>query len=71
VSVDAVDTNLDVDVEVDEVPTLRIHKQHPLENIIEDIASGVQTRNKSVYRSTCLFVQIRDTVLVFLLHFLN
>ncbi|GKD66977.1 hypothetical protein Tco_1309085, partial [Tanacetum coccineum] len=37
-------TNLDTHIPVSPIPTTRIHKDHPIEQIIEDIHSAPQTR---------------------------
>lgn len=39
--------NLEDNLEVSPTPTLRIHKNHPVNNIIGPSASGVLTRTKS------------------------
>ncbi|GJZ56254.1 putative ribonuclease H-like domain-containing protein [Tanacetum coccineum] len=38
-------TNLDMHIPVSPIPTTKIHKDHPVEQIIEDIHSAPQTRN--------------------------
>nr|GEW96011.1 hypothetical protein [Tanacetum cinerariifolium] len=39
--------NLDITIHVSPIPTTRIHKDHPLDQVIEDLQSAVQTRKKS------------------------
>nr|GEW71224.1 hypothetical protein [Tanacetum cinerariifolium] len=37
--------NLDTTIQVSPTPTIRIHKDHPLDQVIEDLYSATQTRN--------------------------
>nr|GEW10896.1 reverse transcriptase domain-containing protein [Tanacetum cinerariifolium] len=37
--------NLDITIQVSPTPTTRIHKDHPLDQVIEDLQSATQTRN--------------------------
>ncbi|GJX20778.1 putative ribonuclease H-like domain-containing protein [Tanacetum coccineum] len=39
--------NLDTTIQVSPIPTIRIHKDHPLDQVIEDLKSTIQTRKKS------------------------
>ncbi|GKC94383.1 putative ribonuclease H-like domain-containing protein [Tanacetum coccineum] len=39
--------NLDTTIQVSHNPTIRIHKDHPLDQVIEDLQSATQTRNMS------------------------
>ncbi|GJY69688.1 putative ribonuclease H-like domain-containing protein, partial [Tanacetum coccineum] len=39
--------NLDTTIQVSHIPTIRIHKDHPLNQVIEDLQSATQTRNMS------------------------
>ncbi|GKE46898.1 hypothetical protein Tco_1478156 [Tanacetum coccineum] len=39
--------NLDITIQVNPIPTTRIHKDHPLDQVIEDLQSATQTRNMS------------------------
>ncbi|HEY5235814.1 MAG TPA: reverse transcriptase domain-containing protein, partial [Rhabdochlamydiaceae bacterium] len=39
-------TNLDSTIPVEEIATLRIHTNHPTENILGDLTAGVRTRNQ-------------------------
>ncbi|GJR81428.1 putative ribonuclease H-like domain-containing protein [Tanacetum coccineum] len=39
--------NLDITIQVSPIPTTRIHKDHPLDQVIEDLQSATQTRNMS------------------------
>ncbi|GKE39039.1 putative ribonuclease H-like domain-containing protein, partial [Tanacetum coccineum] len=39
--------NLDTTIQVSPIPTTRIHKDHPLDQVIEDLQSATQTRNMS------------------------
>ncbi|GKF55926.1 hypothetical protein Tco_0166266, partial [Tanacetum coccineum] len=39
--------NLDTIIQVSPNPTTRIHKDHPLDKVIEDLQSATQTRNMS------------------------
>ncbi|GKA93174.1 hypothetical protein Tco_0815160 [Tanacetum coccineum] len=44
---DANMNNLDTTIQVSPIPTIRIHKYHPLNQVIEDFLSATQTRNMS------------------------
>nr|GFC68009.1 ribonuclease H-like domain-containing protein [Tanacetum cinerariifolium] len=37
-------TNLDTTIQVSPIPTTRIHKDHPLDQVIRDVQSAIQTR---------------------------
>ncbi|GKF93280.1 hypothetical protein Tco_0279999, partial [Tanacetum coccineum] len=39
--------NLDTTIHVSPIPTIRIHKDHPLEQVIGDLQSATQTRQMS------------------------
>ncbi|GJR37592.1 ribonuclease H-like domain-containing protein [Tanacetum coccineum] len=39
--------NLDITIQVSHIPITRIHKDHPLNQVIEDLQSSTQTRNMS------------------------
>ncbi|GJU54658.1 putative ribonuclease H-like domain-containing protein [Tanacetum coccineum] len=39
--------NLDTTIQVSPIPTTRIHKDHPLDQVIRDLQSATQTRNMS------------------------
>ncbi|GJR55707.1 putative ribonuclease H-like domain-containing protein [Tanacetum coccineum] len=39
--------NLDTTIQVSSIPTIRIHKDHPLDQVIGDLQSATQTRNMS------------------------
>ncbi|GKF45314.1 hypothetical protein Tco_0131866, partial [Tanacetum coccineum] len=39
--------NLDTTIQVSHIPTIRIHKDHPLDQVIGDLQSATQTRNMS------------------------
>ncbi|GKF61798.1 hypothetical protein Tco_0181852, partial [Tanacetum coccineum] len=39
--------NLDTTIQVSPIPTIRVHKDHPLDKVIEDLQSATQTRNMS------------------------
>ncbi|GKD27383.1 putative ribonuclease H-like domain-containing protein, partial [Tanacetum coccineum] len=47
VGVEADINNLDTTIQVSPIPTTRIHKDHPLNQIIRDLQSATQTRNMS------------------------
>ncbi|GKA05681.1 putative ribonuclease H-like domain-containing protein [Tanacetum coccineum] len=40
-------SNLDTTIQVSPTPTTRIHKDHPIEQVIRDVQSGIQTRHIS------------------------
>lgn len=40
--------NLDTTIQVNPTPTTRIHKNHPLDQVIEDLQSTTQTRKMSM-----------------------
>ncbi|GJU88861.1 putative ribonuclease H-like domain-containing protein [Tanacetum coccineum] len=46
-SVEADMNNLDIRIQVSLIPTTRIHKDHPLDQVIGDLQSATQTRNMS------------------------
>ncbi|GKD59901.1 hypothetical protein Tco_1297410, partial [Tanacetum coccineum] len=39
--------NLDTTIQVSPIPTIRIHKDHPLEQVIRDLQLAIQTRKMS------------------------
>nr|GEW05490.1 hypothetical protein [Tanacetum cinerariifolium] len=39
--------NLDTTIQVSPIPTIRIHKDHPLDQVIRDLHSATQTRKMS------------------------
>ncbi|GJQ89574.1 putative ribonuclease H-like domain-containing protein [Tanacetum coccineum] len=47
VSAEANMNNLDTTIQVSPIPTTRIHKDHPLNQLIRDLQSATQTRNMS------------------------
>ncbi|GKC09590.1 ribonuclease H-like domain-containing protein [Tanacetum coccineum] len=47
VGVEANMNNLDTTIQVSPIPTTRIHKDHPLNQVIGDLQSATQTRNMS------------------------
>ncbi|GJZ47536.1 putative ribonuclease H-like domain-containing protein [Tanacetum coccineum] len=47
VGVEADMNNLDTTIQVSPIPTTRIHKDHPLDQVIRDLQSATQTRNMS------------------------
>ncbi|GKE99108.1 putative ribonuclease H-like domain-containing protein, partial [Tanacetum coccineum] len=47
VSVEADMNNLDTTIQVSPIPTTRIHKDHPLDQVIGDLQSATQTRRMS------------------------
>ena len=52
------DTNLESEIPEDEIQTMRVHRDHPVEQVIGDVFSPVQTRNRNPLTSefnTCLF----------------
>ncbi|GJV11574.1 hypothetical protein Tco_1353115 [Tanacetum coccineum] len=44
---EAVMNNLDTTIQVSHIPTTKIHKDHPLDQVIEDLQSATQTRKMS------------------------
>ncbi|KAI3816013.1 hypothetical protein L1987_15698 [Smallanthus sonchifolius] len=48
-------SNLEEGIRLDVIPAQRINKEHPLENIIGQIHTGIQTRSKSHEANICLF----------------
>nr|GFA76128.1 hypothetical protein [Tanacetum cinerariifolium] len=50
--------NLDTTIQVSHIPTTRIHKYHPLDQVIGDLHSCTQTRKMSKYLEEHGFVSI-------------
>ncbi|KAI3813846.1 hypothetical protein L1987_18581 [Smallanthus sonchifolius] len=48
-------SNLEEGIRLDVIPAQRINKEHPLENIIGQVHTGIQTRSKSHEANICLF----------------
>ncbi|KAI3827321.1 hypothetical protein L1987_01394 [Smallanthus sonchifolius] len=48
-------SNHEEGIRLDVIPAQRINKEHPLENIIGQIHTGIQTRSKSHEANICLF----------------
>ncbi|KAI3676809.1 hypothetical protein L1987_86422 [Smallanthus sonchifolius] len=48
-------SNLEEAIRLDVIPAQRINKEHPLENIIGQVHTGIQTRSKSHEANICLF----------------
>ncbi|KAI3742393.1 hypothetical protein L1987_60073 [Smallanthus sonchifolius] len=55
-------TNLDTNLQEPHVPEMRVHKNHPIDNIIGDPHAGVQTRHRTIAENTNLYAEILDTV---------
>ncbi|KAI3795803.1 hypothetical protein L1987_38463 [Smallanthus sonchifolius] len=54
-------TNLDTNLQEPHVPETRVHKNHPIENIIGDPHVGVQTRHRTIAENSSLYAEILDT----------
>ncbi|KAI3732891.1 hypothetical protein L1987_64103 [Smallanthus sonchifolius] len=54
-------TNLDSEIQEPNVPETRVHKNHPIDNIIGDPHAGVQTRHRTIAENTSLYSEILDT----------
>ncbi|KAI3828361.1 hypothetical protein L1987_02461 [Smallanthus sonchifolius] len=54
-------TNLDSEIQEPNVPEARVHKNHPIDNIIGDSHAGVQTRHRTITENTSLYSEILDT----------
>ncbi|KAI3676162.1 hypothetical protein L1987_85762 [Smallanthus sonchifolius] len=54
-------TNLDPEIQEPIVPETRVHKNHPIDNIIGDPYAGVQTRHRTITENTSLYTEIFDT----------
>nr|GEX29594.1 retrovirus-related Pol polyprotein from transposon TNT 1-94 [Tanacetum cinerariifolium] len=52
--------NLDTTIQVSPTPTTRIHKDHPLDQVIEDLQSATQTRNMTKNLKKHRFVRIKS-----------
>ncbi|GKB70355.1 putative ribonuclease H-like domain-containing protein, partial [Tanacetum coccineum] len=59
--------NLDTTIQVSHIPTTRIHKHHPLDQVIQDLQSATQTRKMSKNlekHSAFLYGKIKEEVYV-------
>ena len=56
-----VGTNLETDIPMPQVPTSRIHNNHPTENIIGDPSAGIQTRHITIAENNGMYAEILDT----------
>ncbi|KAI3743509.1 hypothetical protein L1987_61219 [Smallanthus sonchifolius] len=54
-------TNLDPEIQEPIVPETRVHRNHPIDNIIGDPYTGVQTRHRTITENTSLYTEILDT----------
>ncbi|KAI3762784.1 hypothetical protein L1987_53225 [Smallanthus sonchifolius] len=54
-------TNLDTNLQEPDIPETRMHKNHPIDNIIGNPHAGVQTRHKTIAENTSLYIEILDT----------
>ncbi|KAI3774030.1 hypothetical protein L1987_48573 [Smallanthus sonchifolius] len=54
-------TNLDPEIQEPIVPEMRVHRNHPIDNIIGDPYAGVQTRHRTITKNTSLYTEIFDT----------
>ncbi|KAI3754897.1 hypothetical protein L1987_54689 [Smallanthus sonchifolius] len=54
-------TNLDPEIQEPIVPETRVHRNHPIDNIIGDPYAGVQTRHRTITENTSLYTEILDT----------
>ncbi|KAI3732628.1 hypothetical protein L1987_63835 [Smallanthus sonchifolius] len=45
-------TNLDSEIQEPDIPETRVHKNHPIDNIIGEPLAGVQTRHKTIPENT-------------------
>ncbi|KAI3795101.1 hypothetical protein L1987_37746 [Smallanthus sonchifolius] len=54
-------TNLDPEIQEPIVPEMRVHRNHPIDNIIGDPYAGVQTRHRTITENTSLYTEIFDT----------
>ncbi|GJX46445.1 putative ribonuclease H-like domain-containing protein [Tanacetum coccineum] len=52
--------NLDTTIQVSHIPTTRIHKDHPLDQVIRDLQSATQTRRMLKNLEECWFVSTID-----------
>ncbi|KAI3762544.1 hypothetical protein L1987_52975 [Smallanthus sonchifolius] len=53
-------TNLDSEIQEPNVLEMRVHKIHPIDNIIGDPHAGVQTRHRTIAENTSLYSEILD-----------
>ncbi|KAI3827765.1 hypothetical protein L1987_01848 [Smallanthus sonchifolius] len=54
-------TNLDPEIQELIVPETRVHRNHPIDNIIGDPYAGVQTCYRTITKNTSLYTEILDT----------
>ncbi|KAI3814228.1 hypothetical protein L1987_18976 [Smallanthus sonchifolius] len=54
-------TNLDPEIHKPIVPETRVHMNNPIDNIIGDPYTGVQTRHRTFTENTSLYIEIFDT----------
>ncbi|KAI3754737.1 hypothetical protein L1987_54527 [Smallanthus sonchifolius] len=54
-------TNLDPEIQEPIVPETRVHRNHPIDNIIGDPYAGLQTRHQTIIENTSLYTEIFDT----------
>ncbi|KAI3717774.1 hypothetical protein L1987_69595 [Smallanthus sonchifolius] len=54
-------TNIDPEIQEPIVPETRVHRNHPIDNIIGDPNAGVQTRHRTITENTSLYTEILDT----------
>ncbi|KAI3815555.1 hypothetical protein L1987_15226 [Smallanthus sonchifolius] len=54
-------TNLDPEIQEPIVPETRVHRNHPIDNIIGDPYAGVQSRHRTITENTSLYTEILDT----------
>ncbi|KAI3820245.1 hypothetical protein L1987_07789 [Smallanthus sonchifolius] len=60
-NVEEVSTNLDSVIQEQAVPETRVHRNHPVDNIIGDPDAGVQTQSRTITENTSLYAEILDT----------
>ncbi|KAI3744783.1 hypothetical protein L1987_57875 [Smallanthus sonchifolius] len=53
--------NLDSEIQEPNVLETRVHRNHPIDNIIGDPYAGVQTRHRTITENTSLYIGILDT----------
>ncbi|KAI3815350.1 hypothetical protein L1987_15015 [Smallanthus sonchifolius] len=53
--------NLDPEIQEPIIPETRVHRNHPIDNIIGDPYAGVQTRHRTITENTSLYTEIFDT----------
>ncbi|KAI3754743.1 hypothetical protein L1987_54533 [Smallanthus sonchifolius] len=54
-------TNLDPEIQEPIIPETRVHRNHPIDNIIGDPYAGVQTRHRTITENTNLYTELFDT----------